>query len=103
MDGRQLSKVLTTLLTHTSHGQHYGDVVLTARRVTAPDDHMVIDIDDPAVSAADDEAVWSGDIDACRRVLEAHGGTLELERQPGGGLRFHLRIPITELVEHPAK
>ena len=102
VDGRQLSKVLATLLTHTSHGKHHGDVAVTTRRVTAPDDHMVIDIDDPAASA-DDEAVWSGDIDACRRVLEAHGGTLELERQPAGGMRFHLRIPITELVENSLK
>jgi K+-sensing histidine kinase KdpD len=101
VDGRQLEKVLATLLSHTARGKGQGDVALTTRRVTSPEDRMVIDIDDPAVSAADDEAVWSGDIDACRRVLEAHGGSLELERQPVGGLRFHLEVPITELVETP--
>jgi two-component system, LuxR family, sensor kinase FixL len=99
VDGRQLEKVLGTLLSHTSRGQRPGDIVVTTRRVSSPDDLMVIDIDDPAVNAADDEAVWSGDLDACRRVLEAHGGTLEVERRTTGGVRFHLELPITELVE----
>jgi two-component system, LuxR family, sensor kinase FixL len=99
VDGRQLEKVLGTLLSHTSRGQRAGDILVTTRKVSSPDDHMVIDIDDPAVNAADDEAVWSGDLDACRRVLEAHGGTLEVERRATGGVRFHLELPITELVE----
>src|SRR5207302_6612919 len=99
VDGRQLEKVLLTLLSHTSRSQHPGDVVVTTRRLTSPVDHMAVDIDDPAVNVADDEAVWSGDLDACRRVLEAHGGTLEVERRATGGVRFHLELPITELVE----
>jgi K+-sensing histidine kinase KdpD len=101
VDGRQLQKVLATLLSHTARGNGQGNVAVTTRRVTSPEDRMVIDIEDPAVSVADDEAVWSGDIDACRRVLEAHGGTLEAEHLPTGGLRFHLEVPITELVEKP--
>lgn len=99
VDGRQLEKVLATLLSHTSQGQRPGDIHVTTRRLSSPDDRMVIDIDDPAVTAAEDEAVWSGDLDACRRVVEAHGGTLEVERRSTGGVRFHLELPITELVE----
>jgi hypothetical protein len=72
------------------------------RRVATPEDHMVIDIDDAAVTGADDEPAWSGDLDACRRILQAHGGSLEVEHRGVSGLRFHLELPITELVENPA-
>jgi two-component system sensor kinase FixL len=106
VDGRQIEKVLTTLLNLTVRGSRRtaaGDVSVTARRVPAPEDHMVIDIDDPAVTAAaDDEPAWSGDLDACRRILQAHGGSLEVEHHGVSGLRFHLELPITELVENPA-
>jgi len=103
LDGRQIEKVLTTLLDHTS-GVRNGasNVVVTTRRVNAPDDRLVINIDDPALSAADDEAAWSGELDACRRVLEAHGGSLEVEHPGGAGLRFHLELPVTETVQKQA-
>jgi len=97
IDGRQIEKVLATLLGHT--GRH--GVAVNTRRVAAPEDHLVIDIDEPAAPHADDEAVWSADLDACRRVLEAHGGSLEVEHQ-AGVLRFHLELPVTELVENQA-
>jgi len=101
VDGRQIERVLTTLLSHTAPGGQNGagDVSVTTRRVNSPADHMVIDIDDPRASDADDVGTWSGDLDACRRVLQAHGGSLEVERQGTAGVRFHLEFPITELVE----
>jgi K+-sensing histidine kinase KdpD len=105
VDGRQVEKVLTTLLDLTIRGSRRtaaGDVSVVTRRVATPEDHMVIDIDDPAVIGTDDEPAWSGDLDACRRILQAHGGSLEVEHRGVSGLRFHLELPITELVENPA-
>jgi K+-sensing histidine kinase KdpD len=107
VDSRQIEKVLLTLLGHTKHGSHNGagGVAVVTRRVTSPTDQMVIDIDDPhapSSSVADDEVEWSGDVDACRRILEAHGGSLEVETRGVGGVRFHMELPITELVEQQA-
>lgn len=104
VDSRQMEKVLLTLLGHTAHSRGNGtaEVAIATRRMTSPTDHMVIDIDDPHASSADEEVGWSGDLDACRRVLEAHGGTLEVEPQGAGGVRFHMELPITELVETQA-
>jgi K+-sensing histidine kinase KdpD len=105
VDGRQIEKVLTTLLNLTIRGSRRtaaGDVSVITRRVPTPEDHMVIDIDDPAVIGVDDEPAWSGDLDACRRILQAHGGLLDVEHRGVSGLRFHLELPITELVENPA-
>jgi len=104
VDGRQLEKVLSTLLAHTGHGRGgaAADVVVTTHRIATPMDHLAIDIVDPAVSAADEEVAWSGELDACRRVMQAHGGSLEVEHQASGGLRFHMELPVTELLETQA-
>ncbi len=103
VDGRQLERVVTSLLAHTAANvRGPGGVAVITRRVASPVDHLVIDIDDPAVSGADDDIAWSGDLEACRRVLQAHGGSLEVEHQPSGGLRFHMELPVTELVETQA-
>jgi len=43
----------------------------------------------------EEDATWSGDLDACRRVLETHGATLEVERRPTGGFGCRLELPVT--------
>jgi K+-sensing histidine kinase KdpD len=103
LDGRQIEKVLTMLLNHTSGSRNgASNVIVTTRRINAPDDRVVIDVEDPALSMADDEATWSGELDACRRILEAHGGSLEVEHPGGAGLRFHLELPVPETVQKQA-
>ena len=99
IDGRQLEKVITTLLDRTVNNgrqKSSGDVVVSTHLGGKADDRLVIDIDDPTLPLKDDEPSWSGDLDACRRVLEAHGGSLEVERRRPGGFRFHLELPVTE-------
>jgi len=105
VDSRQIEKVLLTLLSHAAQSRRSGaaGVAVATRRMTSPTDHMVVDIDDPHASSADDEVGWSGDLDACRRVLQAHGGILEVEMRGAGGVRFHMELPITELVEQQAQ
>ena len=99
IDGRQLEKVITTLLDRTTNNgrQHSsGDVLVATHLGGKSDDRLVIDIDDPTLPLKEDEASWAGDLGACRRVLEAHGGSLEVERRRTGGFRFHLELPVTE-------
>lgn len=101
IDGRQIEKVLATLLDRSANtGRHHSGDVAVSTKKGATDDRLVIVIDDEA--PADDEAAWSGDLDACRRVLHAHGGSLEVERQGAGGLRFLLELPFTEIGENQA-
>jgi K+-sensing histidine kinase KdpD len=107
VDARQIEKVVLTLLAHTMHGVQpgaTGAVAVSTHRKTSPTDHMVVDIDDPRATAGDDDedVTWSGDLDACRRVLQAHSGLLEVERLGAGGVRFHMELPITELAEKQA-
>ena len=99
IDGRQFEKVITTLLDRTTNNgrQNFSGDVLVSTRLGGPaEDRLVIDIDDPTLPLREDEASWAGDLGACRRVLEAHGGSLEVERQRTGGFRFHLELPVTE-------
>jgi K+-sensing histidine kinase KdpD len=97
VDGRQLERVIATLLGRwTKDGRPAASatvVVSTQRRVA--DERLIISIDDPSTSLDDDDPTWSGDLDACRRVLETHGGALEVERLPAGGFGCRLELPVT--------
>jgi two-component system NtrC family sensor kinase len=97
VDGRQLEKVIATLLARTSPRttprRENAEVTLVTRRGD-PDDRLVIELDDRTADEID-EPVWSGDLIACRRVVQAHGGSLEVERPANGGYRFHLELPVT--------
>ena len=100
IDGRQVVKVIVTILDHTSrHGDPgRGKVAIATSRGAASDDRLTVDIDDATLALPDDSPEWAGELTACRRVLEAHGGSFDVERRPQAGLRFHLELPITE---HP--
>ena len=98
VDGRQLEKVIATLLARTAPRtptprRENTEVILTTRR-GHPDDRLVIDLDDRTADELD-ELAWSGDLIACQRVVTAHGGSLEIEHPAGGGYRFHLELPVT--------
>jgi K+-sensing histidine kinase KdpD len=100
IDGRQIEKVLAAILEHSSrYGRRGGHVVIVTRRGSSPDERLAVDIDDPTLALPDDAPEWAGELHACRRVLEAHGGVFEVERRPAGGMRFHLELPVTEMVE----
>jgi len=94
VDGRQLEKVIATLLSRRPIGADLAAAVpavtLATRR--GADDRLVIDIDDR--SSDGDEPAWSGDLAACREIVQAHGGSLEVERAADGVFRFHLELPV---------
>jgi signal transduction histidine kinase len=96
VDGRQLEKVMTTLLARPSPrampARGGTDVVLVTSR--GADDKLVIECDDRTAASMDD-ASWSGELAACRQIVEAHGGSLEIRSPADGGFRFHLELPVS--------
>jgi two-component system sensor kinase FixL len=100
VDGRQLERVIATLLSRPaprSTPRRETAAVTLATRRGDPDDRLVIELDDRTAAVAEeiDEPSWSGDLVACRRIVQAHGGSLEVERPANGGYRFHLELPVT--------
>ena len=100
VDGRQLEKVIATLLSRpaprSTPRRETAAVTLATRRAD-PNDRLVIELDDRTAASLDeaDEPSWSGDVVACRQIVQAHGGSLEIERPANGGYRFHLELPVT--------
>jgi len=98
VDGRQLEKVIMTLLARppgaglAAAGASAESTVIVATR--RGQDRLMIDLDDRTAGAGADEPAWAADIAACRRVLEAHGGSLEVEPRDGTGFRFHMELPV---------
>ena len=97
VDGRQLERVITTLLDRWTKGIPSGAAatVTVSTRLGPSDERLIVSIDDPSASLDQEDATWSGDLDACRRVLETHGGALEVERRPTGGFGCRLELPVT--------
>ena len=95
VDGRQLEKVMTTMLARPSRRptprRGAAEVAVVTR---AADGQLIVEVDD--LSAGDmDEASWSGDLAACRQIVEAHGGSIEVSNPEGGGFRFQLELPVS--------
>jgi len=100
VDGRQLEKVIATLLLRPaprSTPRRETAAVTVTTRSAAADDRLVIELDDrTAVNLEQlDETSWTRDLASCRKIIEAHGGLLAVERPARGGYRFHLELPIT--------
>ena len=100
VDGRQLEKVIATLLSRPgprSTPRRETATVTLETRCADPEDRLVIELDDRTAATPDelDEPSWSGDLVACRQIVQAHGGSLEVERPANGGYRFHLELPVT--------
>ena len=97
VDGRQLEKVIATLVSRPAPRSIGRDGTAAVTLVTRhrADDRLVIEIDDGAAADQTDDPSWSGDLDACRRIMEAHGGSLEVGRSNAHGFRFQLELPVT--------
>jgi signal transduction histidine kinase len=97
VDGRQLEKVIATLVsrpTPRSMPRREAAAITVVTRHRA-DERLVIEIDDRAAADAFEESSWSGDLDACRRIMKAHGGSLEVDQSMDRGFRFQLELPVT--------
>lgn len=106
VDGRQLEKVIAMLLVRPAPRSappcDIAAVTLATRKAGGTDERLVIDLDDRAAADLDDEPSWWSDLAACRRIVEAHGGTLDVLHPPHGGYRCHLELPVTASGKHSA-
>ena len=97
VDGRQLEKVIATLVSRpaprSTPKRDAAAVTIATRRRT--DERLVIEIDDRSSANAIGETSWSEDLDACRRIMAAHGGSLEMAQPAGLGVRYQLELPVT--------
>lgn len=100
VDGRQLEKVIATLLSRplprSARRRELAAVTLATKRAGFLD-RLVIEVDDRTAADEGDEAIWSGGLAACHQIVTAHGGTLEVEQPTHGGFRFHLELPVTAI------
>lgn len=102
VDGRQIERVIVTILDHaTRHGRNRatGSLAIATRRGSPADERLTVEFEDPTLALPDDAPEWAGELHACRRVLEAHGGVFEMDHRRSGGIRFRLELPVTEHVE----
>ncbi|HZR22657.1 MAG TPA: hypothetical protein VFA59_03650 [Vicinamibacterales bacterium] len=95
VDGLQLEKVIGMLLSRptprSAPRRETAAVTLVTKR--RADDRLVIEVDDRTAAVAEDVS-WSDDLATCRRIVEEHGGSLDFEKQPRGGYRFLLELPV---------
>ena len=94
VDGRQLERVIMTFLgrSELSDAPDVSRFTITTRRIEPDGDRLAIDIDEDTPAATnEDAAVWSGDLAACHRVMEAHGGSIVVEPKDGG-VRIRLEL-----------
>jgi hypothetical protein len=59
------------------------------------DERLAIEIDVRTATDAFEESSWSGDLEACRRIMKAHGGSLEVDQSIDRGFRCQLELPVT--------
>lgn len=99
VDGRQLEKVFSTFIGRAAKsrlGRHETastNVVVTIALAAQPDDRLLIDIDDDGAGVPTG-AESPGDLTACARIVEAHGGILKIDDRPRSH-HVHLEFPIT--------
>jgi signal transduction histidine kinase len=92
IDGRQIEKVVATFLgDELAEGSTPSRIRIATRR---DGERLTIEIEEVGAPVADDDkAAWSGELAACHRVLDAHGGALRVENGPFGA-RVRIDLPI---------
>lgn len=102
VDGRQLEKVVSTLLsrpaTAVSRRPDVAAVTLATARKDGQDDRVLIDVEARGAADVNGDAAWSTNLAACRQIMETHGGSLDVVHPTIGGCRFHLELPLTATV-----
>ena len=112
----QLNQVFLNLVTNAVQAMEEGHGVLTIA-TRAPDaKHVAIDIADNGKGIPADvltkifdpffttKPVGEGTglgLSICYKIIQAHGGRIEVQSQPGSGTRFTVTLPVTPPAEAP--
>ena len=125
-DPMRVEQVLTNLVGNAlKHGRAGGLIRVSSRAIeaVAAADRRFVEVvvsdDGPGIAAQDRERIFepyvrAGDgsragglglgLAICKRIVEAHGGTILLTDAPGGGSRFSFTLPAASATdEEPAK
>jgi|GEM_PF-4014756 len=109
-DGHRLLRALENIIVNSlQHARHSVQVRATVSRATL--EIAVLD-DGVGLPEVDGRAVLGGlgadrrradsnglGLEVARRIVEAHGGTLEGENQPGGGALVRIAVPVGDYLE----
>ena len=101
------NKLLLNLVLNAEHAMTSGgDLMLTTRR-EGP--WIVLDVIDTGVGMPDEvrarifDAFFSTrpagsglGLPTARKIIEAHGGSIQVQSEPGKGSQFTLRLPVSE-------
>lgn len=105
MDVRQFKHLLFNLLKNASHASPSG-AIIDVNLVVA--DHVTLTVSDhgkgvdeqirqriwePFFTTEEETGTGLG-LSICKRVVEAHGGTIDLDETLGGGATFVVRLPL---------
>lgn len=114
-DPLRLEQVLTNLLGNAVKYARDGGTIEVATRAVQPGGRRLIEVtvsdDGPGVPLADRQRIFEPYVRAgeasragglglglaiCKRLVEAHGGTIEVGDRPGGGSRFAFTLPAAQ-------
>ena len=106
----QINQVILNLLSNAAQATRDGDGTITVRTGTRGADQVTVQVADNGSGIPADvlpkifdpffttKAVGKGTglgLSICYKIVENHGGKLEVESAPGAGTRFTLVLPIT--------
>lgn len=99
VDGRRLRHVLNTFLPSADMPSSHVPMRLTVTTSMMGDDRLAIEMNEQGLPiAVEEHAAWANELAACHHVLEAHGGSLVVNRS-NGGVQVHIELPVTAGVD----
>jgi two-component system, LuxR family, sensor kinase FixL len=108
-DRQQLRQVFLNLITNAADAMPQGGTLTLRAWASETPPQVLIDIVDTGQGIRPEvlSQIWEPffttkpegkgtglGLGICRRIMEDHGGTIELESQPGQGTRVHLMLPV---------
>ncbi|MGE0873034.1 MAG: sensor histidine kinase [Burkholderiales bacterium] len=106
----QINQVILNLLVNAAQATRDGDGTITVRTTARGADHVAVEVTDNGSGIPEDvlpkifdpffttKPVGKGTglgLSICYKIVENHGGKLEVRSKPGAGTRFTMVLPVT--------